>query len=81
MFADNTALVISHSNFNSLIRNANDGLIAYTNWFNLNKLSLNVLFLVVRKIVPQVSTTKFLWVFVDESLSWRGQADDVSKWR
>ncbi len=60
MFADNTALVISHSNFNSLIRNANDGLIAYTNWFNLNKLSLNVLFLVVRKIVPQVSTTKFL---------------------
>lgn len=42
MFADNTALVLSHSNFNSLIKNANYGVIAYTNWFYLNKPSLNI---------------------------------------
>ncbi len=29
--------------------------------------------------VPQESTTKFLGVFVDETLSWKAQADYVSR--
>lgn len=42
MFADDTTLVLSHSNFNSLIKDANVGLTAYATWFRLNKLSLNI---------------------------------------
>jgi len=38
MYADDTTLVLSHSNFNSLIKNAT----ACTTWFRLNKLSLNI---------------------------------------
>lgn len=42
MFADDTTLVFSHSNVNLLIKNVNDISIDYANWFNLNKLSLNI---------------------------------------
>ena len=42
MFADDTTLVLSHSNFNSLIKDANVGLTAHATWFRLNKLSLNI---------------------------------------
>lgn len=42
MFADDTTLLLSHSNFHSLIKEANVGLAAYASWFNLNKLSLNI---------------------------------------
>ena len=41
MFADYTTPVLSHSNFSSLIKDANVGLTAYATWFGLNKLSLN----------------------------------------
>ena len=42
MFADDTTLVASHLNFNTLIKDVNVGLNAYTTWFRLNKLSLNI---------------------------------------
>ena len=42
MFADDTTLVLSHSNFSSLIKDANVGLTAYATWFRQNKLSLNI---------------------------------------
>lgn len=42
MFADDTTLVLSHSHFSTLMSNANVGLVAYTAWFMLNKLSLNI---------------------------------------
>ena len=42
MFADDTTLVLSHSNFSSLIKDANVGFTAYATWFRLNKLSLNL---------------------------------------
>lgn len=39
LFADDTTLVLLHSN---VIKNVNDGLLVYANWFNLNKLCLNI---------------------------------------
>lgn len=42
IFADDTTLVLFHPNFNSLIKDVNAGLTAYTTWFRLNKLSLNI---------------------------------------
>lgn len=42
MFADDTTLVTSHSNPNALMKQANEGLSAYNEWFKRNKLALNI---------------------------------------
>lgn len=42
LFADDTNIVMSHNDFGSLIREANDGLSCVSEWFQMNKLSLNV---------------------------------------
>lgn len=98
MFADDTTLIRSNANFNSLINEVNTGLCAFSSWFKLNKLSLNIKksnFIIfsgkkvypknLSKIeidsieMPQVSSTRFLGVNVDENLSWREHIDWVSK--
>lgn len=98
MFADDTTLVLSNSNFDSLMKDANAGLTAYAMWFRLNKFSLNtrksnfIIFsgkktyskdlskIMIESVeMPQVSSTKFLGIFVDENLNWRKQTDWVSK--
>ena len=42
MFADDTNLFLSHSNINILFEKMNEELANVSNWFNDNKLSLNV---------------------------------------
>lgn len=42
LFADDTNLFLSHKHFETLITEANSGLLAYSKWFQLNKLSLNI---------------------------------------
>ena len=42
LFADDTNLIASHEDFNSLIKNVNDELSTVKKWFQLNKLTLNV---------------------------------------
>ena len=98
MFADDTTLVLSNSNFDSLMKDANTGLAAYAVWFRLNKLSLNIrksnfiIFcgkktyskdsskIIIESVeMPQVASTKFLGIYIDENLNWREQADWVSK--
>ena len=98
MFADYTTPVLSHSNFSSLMKDANVGLTAYITWFRLNTLFLNIkksnfIFLCGKKSyskdlskitmesykMPQVSSTRFLGIIVDEILSWKQQTDLVSR--
>lgn len=42
IFADDTCLLLSHSNFDSLMREANEELSNITEWFKVNQLSLNI---------------------------------------
>lgn len=42
LFADDTSVVISHANFDSLMNEANDVLLYIAKWFQMNKLSLNI---------------------------------------
>ena len=42
MFADDTNLFFSHSDTNILLEEMNRELMSESNWFNANKLSLNV---------------------------------------
>ena len=42
MFADDTNLFIKDKNLGSLVANANNELDKISNWFKLNKLSLNI---------------------------------------
>ena len=42
LFADDTNLFLSHKHFKTLISEVNSGLLAYSKWFQLNKLSLNL---------------------------------------
>ena len=42
IFADDTNIVLSHSNFSTLIKNANYVLNQSARWFRRNKLSLNI---------------------------------------
>ena len=41
LFADDTNLTLSHSNVSTLQQNINDELVNVSNWFKLNKLSIN----------------------------------------
>ena len=42
LFADDTNLILTHKHFDSLIREANYGLTKISEWFQINKLSLNI---------------------------------------
>ena len=42
LFADDTNLVASHSDLNTLVKNVNDELCDISRWFQLNKLTLNI---------------------------------------
>lgn len=42
MFADDTCLLLSHSNIDTLIREANEELQNISKWFKVNQLSLNI---------------------------------------
>lgn len=61
IFADDTNMLLSHSNFYSLMQEANSGLIAYAEWFRLNKvlyLSMSKnptsLFSVVKRLIVKI---------------------------
>ena len=41
LFADDTSLTLSHSNVSTLEQNINDELVNVSNWFKVNKLSIN----------------------------------------
>ena len=41
LFADDTNLTLSHSNVSTLQQNINDELVNVSNWFKVNKLSIN----------------------------------------
>ena len=42
LFADDTSIILSHENFESLMKDANAGIAKMSDWFQTNKLSLNV---------------------------------------
>ena len=42
LFADDTNLILTHRDFDSLIKQANSGIVMLSEWFLANKLSLNV---------------------------------------
>lgn len=42
LFADDTNFVLSSKHFKTLINEANTGLLAFSKWFRLNKLSINI---------------------------------------
>ena len=42
LFADDTNLILTHRNFDSLIKEANSGIALLSEWFIANKLSLNI---------------------------------------
>ena len=42
LFADDTNLILTHENFESLMKEANAGIAKMSDWFQTNKLSLNV---------------------------------------
>ena len=42
LFTDNTNLILTHENFDSLMKEANAGIAKMSVWFQTNKLSLNV---------------------------------------
>ena len=42
MFADDSNLFLSHNNISTLFKNMNIELVKVSNWFRLNKLSLNI---------------------------------------
>ena len=41
LFADDANLTLSHSNVSTLQQNINDELVNVSNWFKVNKLSIN----------------------------------------
>ncbi|XP_065658644.1 uncharacterized protein LOC136083166 [Hydra vulgaris] len=92
MFGDVTNLFLSHNNIITLFNNMKIELAKVSNWFKLNKLSLNIektkwiLFHPAGKkhqlpinmpnlfiddiLIKRVIVTKFLGVYIDESLTW-----------
>ena len=59
LFADDTNLIASHSDLNTLVKNVNDELLVIFSWFQLNKLTLNIkkcnfmIFSNINKVFPQ----------------------------
>ena len=82
--------LFSHKHFKTLISEVNSGLLAYSKWFQLNKLSLNIkksnyiIFAGKKKfdhakvyMKSRVYSTRFLGVIVDEKCSWKEHIDYV----
>ena len=59
LFADDTNLIASHSDLNTLVKNVNNELMDVSKWFQLNKLTLNIqkcnfmIFSNINKIFPK----------------------------
>jgi len=86
LFADDTNIFVADHNLYNLICNINYELQVISKWFQVNKLSLNVnktnfvLFVSPNNLVnqvlingmpiKQVSSAKFLGVYLDEHLTW-----------
>lgn len=99
VFADDTNLLVTDKNFDSLIAKANTGLFHFSYWFKLNKLSLNVKksnFIIFRNknknynadkakiyindsVLAQVSSAKFLGIYIDEKLCFKNHCEFVCK--
>ena len=91
-FADDTTLYISHTNLNYIQFCLEHDLRILQDWFQANKLTLNVSKSVVilfgkhcdnkvnihigNEVIPQTKNTKFLGLWIDENLNWR---EHVSK--
>ena len=89
MFADDTNLFFSHSYINILFEKVNKELTNVSNWFNANKLSLNVkktkISIPLRLpnlningfTIERESSVKFLRVWIDENLTCRDHIHTV----
>ena len=86
LFADDTTLLNHHKNRNFLDFTLQHDMEMLREWFNVNKLSLNLTKTVMinfwpnsttthiklnEKTIPLVSNTKFLGVFLDDTLNWK----------
>ena len=86
-FADDTTLYISHTNLNFITFALEHDLSILQDWFYANKLTLNIgksvaiLFgkhggkklnvCIGKEVIPQQQGTKFLGIWIDETLNWR----------
>ena len=93
LFADDTNIFVADHNLYNLICNINYELQVISKWFQVNKLSLNVnktnfvLFVSPNNLVnqvlingmpiKQVSSAKFLGVYLDEHLTWSDHVKTV----
>ena len=86
LFADDTTLLNHHKNRNFLQFTLQHDMEMLSEWFNVNKLSLNLTKTVMinfwpnstttriklnEQAIPLVSNTKFLGVFLDDTLNWK----------
>ena len=98
LFADDTNVFFSHKCLETLFQLVNEELAHIAEWFNANKLSLNldktnyILFKSYRKTIPpgnhklningttlsEVSSTKFLGVYVDCHLTWEKHIANIA---
>ena len=86
-FADDTTLYISHTNLNFITFALEHDLSILQDWFYANKLTLNISKSVAilfgkhggkklnvsigKETIPQLNSTKFLGLWIDENLNWR----------
>ena len=89
LFADDTTIYCSHENDNYLHQIIEQDIISLMDWFNTNKLSINLLKTVSMsfhnnkkiklnikidgKSIPQVEHFKFLGLMIDNELKWNEQ--------
>ena len=70
-FADDTTLVFTHCNLNYLCFCIKSELLIIQDWFNANRLTLNVDKIILNKIeIPRVRFAKFLGTWIDDHLNW-----------
>lgn len=86
LFADDTSLTHSHSDFNMLLTEAQNSLLSAQNWFTNNKLVLNkdktetmVFSLRQHSELDNSHSVKFLGVLLDSKLTWEEHTVSVCK--
>ena len=92
LFADNTTMINSHKSVNYLEYMMYHDLTILSDWFKANQLSLNlnktilmhfwpgkrrIKILVDDIVIPQVTSCKFLGVYIDQNMSWNTQVEHL----
>ena len=84
LFADDTTVYVQHYSIDTAIQILNSELVKVAEWFDSNKLTLNVnktqMLMMSRKknLNPRVTKAKFLGVIVDQHLNWKDHISVVS---